>query len=52
MFISIMKQNKELSKDEYLVKEYAKINPELLNLIKTFKLCDSFDNLFDLDRLK
>ena len=42
----------ELSQDEQLVKEYAKINPELLNLIKTFELCDSFDNVFDLGRLQ
>lgn len=42
----------DLSKDEKLVKEYAKINPELLNMIKTFELCDSFDNLFDLGRLE
>ena len=42
----------ELSKDEQLVKEYAKINPELLNLIKTFELCDSFDNLLDVERIK
>lgn len=46
------KETIELSKDEQLIKEYAKINPELFNLIKTFDLCDSFDNVFDLGRIK
>lgn len=46
------KETIKLSKDEELVKEFAKINPELLNLIKTFDLCDSFDNLLDVERIK
>jgi hypothetical protein len=42
----------ELSKDELKVKRIAEINPQILNLIQTFDLCDSFDNSFDIEKIK
>jgi hypothetical protein len=42
----------ELSKDELFIKNIASVNPEIYNLIETFGLCDSFDNLFDVKRMK
>jgi hypothetical protein len=41
-----------LSKNELEIKRLAEINPELLNLIETFGLCDSFDNDIDINKIK
>lgn len=42
----------ELSTDEKEVVRLSKVNSDLLQLIKTFELCDSFDNLFNIEKLK
>ena len=42
----------KLSNDELFIKNIASVNPEIYNLIETFALCDSFDNLFDTERIK
>jgi hypothetical protein len=54
LYISIENkvQKIELRNDELEVKRIAEINPELLNMIKTFELCDSFDNTFDIEKIK
>ena len=41
-----------LTDQEIEIKRLATINPELINLIATFDLCDKFDNAIDLERLK
>ena len=42
----------ELSKDEKEVVRLSKENSSLLELIKAFDLCDSFDNQFKIEKLK
>jgi hypothetical protein len=54
VYISIHKEkeNEPLSKDEIIVQNLASVDPQIYNLIETFGLCDSFDNPFDLKRIK
>jgi hypothetical protein len=42
----------ELTTDEKEVVRLSKVNSDLLQLIKTFELCDSFDNQFNIEKLK
>ena len=45
-------QKSELNKHELEVKRLSEINPSLLDLIDSFMLCDSFDNVFDVKKIK
>lgn len=47
----IIKDSK-LNKDEKEIKKLTEINPSLLTLIEKFTLCDSFDNVFDVEKIK
>jgi hypothetical protein len=54
IYISLKEQKSnisELSNFEKKIVRLASINPELLNLIETFDLCDTFDNPIDIDKL-
>lgn len=54
LYIEIQNQPETitLSRDEQIIKNIGNINPEIYNLIEAFGLCDSFDNLIDLERIK
>ncbi|MGV9004721.1 DUF6371 domain-containing protein [Flavobacterium sp.] len=42
----------ELTNQQIEIIRLSEINPELLNLISTFELCDSFDNAIDVEKIK
>jgi hypothetical protein len=55
VYISLNKNKpnfEELSKSEMEIVRLSKENPNLLQLIETFGLCDSFDNTIEIEKLK